>query len=242
MSLWEQLLKDKVAAFWLKLIAVSFLLHFIVLLFVFLKKGSKVNFDISTSSLIIDYPLKVNPMKKRTLSGLSQLEQLTKKVGPRSLSKKGFVPNVSKISLQKRSNLMQIPKLNQKGKVVDKAGQAQKKIVASVEKLDLFETKLATNIPKPLEIGRYDLTEIQLYKILHLRISKNFSPPKGMPKDARCVVNIWLDKTGRIKRLEIEKSSGVLAFDIAAKNAANATKYPPQVWNNEVSLNFKVEK
>ena len=75
---------------------------------------------------------------------------------------------------------------------------------------------------------------------MHNQVAQHFKPPKGMSPDLECIIKISLDNFGKLKDIEIEKSSNILAFDLSAKRAALQAKMPKEIWGKEIVLNFKV--
>lgn len=235
MSLWEQILNHKVLNFWLKLLLISVIVHLAVLLSLFVKKKEVLNFNISTSHLLVSFPVKVNNLKKSVRQSLPTS----------SLSKQKSAPTKANQPKAKDNTLDK-----------SKAAVVEKKVVKpeqkEVKQQSLPEIKKAEekpNVAKPkedapianqdLEIGRKDLEELKLYEKVHNAISQNFAPPKGVPAGLECVVKLVVDKNGKLKSLDFEKSSNILMFDLSAKKAVVNAIIPKELWGKDIILNFK---
>ena len=67
----------------------------------------------------------------------------------------------------------------------------------------------------------------------------HWKPPKGLPKDLECQIKIRFTPEGKISNCELEKKSGVLIYDMAARTAAKAMMLPRWSWGKEFIIAFK---
>jgi TonB family protein len=110
--------------------------------------------------------------------------------------------------------------------------EPEKKIMPMVEKkaLEVINVNLAsTDIAQANnEVGA----------LVHNALQSSWSPPIGIVPTRACVINITLKQDGTIAVLSIEQSSGIPAYDLAAKSAVAKTKFPKQLWNRSIRFSF----
>lgn len=259
MSPWEQLLKHKffssrVVSFWLKLLAVSFFIHFVGLLFLLVSRKEKIVFNISTTHMLFNCPVKVNQLKKTVAKTTTKsVASKPKKATPKQLSKP-FDKQVAQGERAMKSNSLQskktepVKKTETAKKEIEKkvehpVKQEAKKIPEAKPKEEPKEQSKSSNAKaeKALEIGRKDMENLKLFEKVYSSVSKNFKPPKGIATGVECAIKLSLDKKGSIKNLEFEKSSNILIFDLSAKRAVLDSAIPKELWGKDITLNFKAD-
>jgi outer membrane biosynthesis protein TonB len=239
MSLWEQLLSRKVLVFWLRLLAVSFLLHSSILLFLFVSRKEKISFNISTTHMLFNCPVKVNQLKKTVSRGVSKPAAKSKKTAvPKPVVKK---PEAN-ILETKKTEVKKVEPVKQVAKPVKKTEEVKlpKKDIKPDAKPN-SKVDSTSSAAEEVEIGRKDFENLKLFEKVHSTVSKNFKPPKGIAKGVECVIKLSLDKKGNLQNIEFEKSSNVLIFDLSAKRAALEAKMPKELWGKDIALNFKAD-
>ena len=63
--------------------------------------------------------------------------------------------------------------------------------------------------------------------------------PVGMPKNSSCEVLITIDAKGDLAALSIERSSNVLVYDVAVKDALSSMEFPKEVYGKTLRVSFK---
>ena|SRR3990167_1499613 len=241
MSRWAQLGSHKILIFWLKLLVVTLLLHAVVLMPLLVGRKKKVNFNISTTQVFLNYQINVNPFKKtvaKPAASISKTKTPVIKKAELAAAPKVTPKVAPKVALKQQANILETKNI----KKIEHKKPAQKiepKIEPKVEQVKQ-EIKQEIEQGQPVEIGRKDLEDLKLITLVHNQVAKQFKPPKGMSPDLECIIKISLDNLGKLKDIEIEKSSNILAFDLSAKRAAMQAKMPKEIWGKEIVLNFKV--
>lgn len=108
---------------------------------------------------------------------------------------------------------------------------------------------------KPEEVGDYGFDEITLgqeydgeyitaeqarmYECVEREIASRWRPPRGLSKDLACQIKCSIGLSGAVVGCKIEKPSGVLIYDMAARTAARAMSLPRWAWGKEFTIIFK---
>jgi TonB family protein len=80
---------------------------------------------------------------------------------------------------------------------------------------------------------------VQYYTQLQNALSDSWRPPQGMNEECTCDIAAQLDTQGVIQEVKIVKSSGVLIYDIAARNALQEAKMPRWTHGRTITITFK---
>lgn len=86
-------------------------------------------------------------------------------------------------------------------------------------------------------VGRDDYEGMRIQNLIQQAVREHWTSPAGFDH-VSCMVQIALTKTGVVKDVDIKVSSGVFAYDIAARSAAQKACYPKEVWNKKLILQF----
>lgn len=79
----------------------------------------------------------------------------------------------------------------------------------------------------------------QYYTQLQTAVSDTWKPPLGISDECVCDVLVQLDLKGLVKEIKVVKSSGVLIYDIAARNALQDAKMPKWSYGKTITVSFK---
>ena len=74
---------------------------------------------------------------------------------------------------------------------------------------------------------------------LQKELIKNWKAPIGVPKDCACEISITVTPNGTIKDLKMVKNSGVLMYDISARQALFSMTMPQWTHGKTITVNFK---
>ena len=102
------------------------------------------------------------------------------------------------------------------------------------------ETKSAdvSESSEPLNLNSEDVSD-HVYQAMVSEITKAWHPPAGLGGTLSCQVKVALTHNGSVSQVSLEQSSGVLAFDMAARAAMWRVKaYPRALWGREVVIVF----
>lgn len=70
-------------------------------------------------------------------------------------------------------------------------------------------------------------------------IGSRWKPPKGLSKELECELRICVGLGGKVVECAINKPSGVLIYDMAARVAARAMSLPRWAWGKEFTIAFR---
>jgi hypothetical protein len=65
-----------------------------------------------------------------------------------------------------------------------------------------------------------------------------WQPPLGVAAGALCAIKVKVSQEGAVQEVIVEQSSGVPAYDIAAKSALLKSIFPKKVWGKECVFQF----
>jgi TonB C terminal len=74
---------------------------------------------------------------------------------------------------------------------------------------------------------------------LQKELVKHWKPPIGVSKECACEISLTIDKKGTIKDLKMIKNSGVLLYDISARQALYAMTMPQWTHGKPLIVTFK---
>lgn len=88
--------------------------------------------------------------------------------------------------------------------------------------------------------GEYITAEqARMYECIEQEIVSRWRPPCGLAKDLSCQIKCSIGGNGTVVACKIEKSSGVLIYDMAARSAARAMTLDRWAWGKEFTIIFK---
>lgn len=90
----------------------------------------------------------------------------------------------------------------------------------------------------PLVLGQQEVEQLQRYQEVQERISPHWRPPLGIRVVQACVLLVTINALGAVEQMVVEQSSGVLAYDMAARMAVYRAQFPDSVKNQQVRLHF----
>jgi outer membrane biosynthesis protein TonB len=77
-----------------------------------------------------------------------------------------------------------------------------------------------------------------LYEEIHAAVMRVWRPPRGIRVIKPVSLRVVLDAHGIVMSVEIVESSGVVAFDVAARRASKCASYPRTAWNGTTIIKF----
>jgi hypothetical protein len=105
------------------------------------------------------------------------------------------------------------------------------------------ETIKATvpHIPKNAQIS-HNYREVEALRRgaqLQKELIQKWQPPIGVSSDCTCDISFFVNKKGTIENLKMVKSSGVILFDVSARQALFSMKMPQWAYGKPLVINFK---
>jgi|GEM_PF-7119782 len=90
----------------------------------------------------------------------------------------------------------------------------------------------------PVVLGQEEYELLQAYQAVYEQVSAQWRPPAGIKPARPCIILITLDNRGLVAQLTVEQTSGVLAYDVAARMAVGRSQFPKHMWNEQIRLHF----
>ncbi len=90
----------------------------------------------------------------------------------------------------------------------------------------------------PITIGMQEFEELSSYQEVQEELAQSWHPPLGLRVKNSCIVLVTINDQGRVEQLDLEQSSGALAYDQAARMAVRRTTFPKSVWHRQIRLHF----
>jgi outer membrane biosynthesis protein TonB len=149
------------------------------------------------------------------------------------------VEAVAKIEPVKEIAKNEIKKENTPAKSVDNI--QQKKTQDNLAKALDIEQKIMSVIPENAQIS-HNYREVEALRMqaqLQKEIVQTWKPPIGVSPDCSCDVSFFVTATGTLNHIKMVKPSGVMMFDISARQALCATKMPHWTYGKTLTITFK---
>lgn len=243
---------------WCKLVLFSTGFHGIILfLLLFLYKGSTsiYSFDLSRIAIDADATIVFMPLHKKLYDKQAHHKKGVNAHKEQSQESVAAKPEKS-TKKEKAPTTLVAAKTQKKEKKQQKKPKKEQKKVASLprekeieKKVEAIKTTQNNNDKAPeanvvedsniVYVGREDLEMLQLQQSIYSEISERWSPPRGIPKDATCIVRLLVDTQGEAKNIVIEQSSGITMYDVSARRAVMGMQVPQAAWGKELSITFK---
>jgi len=143
----------------------------------------------------------------------------------------------------------------QKATVVKK--EEEKKVVVPEKKQikqdDVKSKEVQTNQPKEQKVAQVNQQPQQIitssnYReveamrrgmLLQKELAKNWKPPRGMQPNCSCDITATVGTDGKIIDLKIDKSSGILMYDVSARQAFFSMSIPQWAHGKSITVSFK---
>ena len=69
-------------------------------------------------------------------------------------------------------------------------------------------------------------------------LHKHWHPPHGLSEELSAMLEIELNRDGSIHEVVTKQGSGVLMYDIHARNAVYAMQFPKACWTTTITITF----
>ncbi len=103
---------------------------------------------------------------------------------------------------------------------------------------EVAETHMQQQKNVPDQIDVREVPESAYQYMMH-EVTRAWHPPAGLGGDLTCHVKVAIASNGSVSHVKLEESSGVLAFDMAARAALwRISEYPRSLWGHEVVIVF----
>jgi outer membrane biosynthesis protein TonB len=257
MSLWQRKNQHKRYLLWLKLYGVCFLFHCIILLWVFFVHDNRLHHVALSLHKNIDYsaPILFVPVSQHVAMQHTQTPQIKKAI---ISSQKEPVSTIKPSSPEKNNATtvaLEKKEPEQEKKVVTPeplkpkpsiavAQQQQAPAVAKKQPVPAMQTKniITKNAIPENAIISHNYKEVEALRrasLLQKELVHHWKPPIGMPTSAACDVSFFVDTHGKVKNITMAQSSGIMMYDISARQALFSMKMPQWTYGKNVTITFK---
>lgn len=181
------------------------------------------------------------PLKKQKLlhptTLVTNVENQNKKISARQKKKADASKKKNAVKKNTQSVSKKIEKVAPKG--IEKiAVVEQSKPMQEIQQVSILPQVLDTP-PEKLLVDIREKDAFECYQELREEIAQHFKPPVGIKKDATCQITMDINWEGVIQGMCMDISSGVLMFDIAARNTCNKIKFPKWAYGKSLTIVFK---
>ncbi len=90
----------------------------------------------------------------------------------------------------------------------------------------------------PITLGREECRMLHVYQELHGGITTSWHPPADLNPHKECIIVVIVNEQAAPSSIIIEQSSGIRAYDIAARFAVYHSTFPPELKKQTVRLHF----
>jgi outer membrane biosynthesis protein TonB len=189
---------------------------------------------------------KSDAKKKKKVKERKPVEQKTKASEPKPEPKKEEkAPEPVKPKEEPKSVPVKQPIESEKKMVndippVESVVAEQEQPAAIMEESDLVEFAMGDNTA--LADGECEVMSFEqarIYIALQEELNERWKPPVGLAKDLACTVAACVDREGRVADVAVKVPSGVLVYDISARQAVQQMSLPPYAWGREFSIVFR---
>jgi hypothetical protein len=126
-----------------------------------------------------------------------------------------------------------------KAKIEEK--KPQEKINTPItQALDITQTVVPT-VPSNAHISdNYrEVEALRKHAQLQKEIIEKWKPPIGVSPECTCDVSFFVNNKGMLEHIKMIKNSGVMMFDISARQALCAIKMPQWTYGKTLTINFR---
>lgn len=232
MLLWQQLNLHKNSSFFISLLCTSIFFHSVILLllfFVYREPRSFITLIIDGALLHQHEPvIFISPQLK---SQQTSLRASSQKTSTANLPMQKKPPMQKKHSPQNKASTSTTHKT-----VIQKGHDKQKKSEQSIQKTVTQEKSKLHSQKKKKDLSQAKKTNInddsavqndtiktveeyRQYESFYASIAHSWKPPIGSALDCTCQITMHIAWDGSVQKLVIDKSSGILMYDVAARNA-----------------------
>jgi outer membrane biosynthesis protein TonB len=108
-------------------------------------------------------------------------------------------------------------------------------------KTNVKNKEIAKIIPENAQISNNyrEVEALRRHAQLQNEIVKQWKPPIGISPDCTCEISFYVNTTGNLENIKMIKCSGIIMYDISARQALFAMKMPQWTHGKSITINFK---
>lgn len=90
-------------------------------------------------------------------------------------------------------------------------------------------------------VGRIDKDILKMHEVIQQELQTVWQPPAGLSKELQCQLKVLVAWDGTVKDVAVEKTSGVVMYDVAARSSLASVPFDKCKWarGKEFSITFK---
>lgn len=258
MSLWQHQKIHKISLFlWMRTIWIVFVAHLSLLLALFFcyRNNLLINYEIKQGSapIIISDHYTIPKKNNKELQSTEITKQKPSSLPKKEVKSEDKKVSVSKIEPKKEAIIPVEQKKKLEQKLLDKSEKKelipeQKKVACSEEKNPVLKTQKGECKKEVIEKNGSQVKESTISEknaeierrcaALHNDLLSRWRAPHGVKDSVACTIRFFVNFDGRIENVVIEKSSGILLFDVAAKGVIYGTPMPRWVRGKSMTITF----
>lgn len=165
-------------------------------------------------------------------------------------AKKAAKPKKEKKSKKEKPKPKEKPKAQpaktEPKKVEEKKPEPPKPVVAQAIAVENVQPVTDEVAPEELVagenvvyVGQHEYEALEVQRQIQEEAQKWWKAPPGVNPDVACQVMVRVNHDGTIREIVIEKESGILMFDVRARQAVSQMEFPRGSWGKEVVVYFK---
>jgi TonB C terminal len=260
---WQHKNIHKKHLLWAKLFGICFIFHLIFLCWIFciyhdnsyiLSMSVHKNIDYSTPIIFVPCPIPPStPTIKKTSPAITtQPKPVTKKAAPQTtiIQQKPVVEKTTIIEPKKKTTITDAPKtITQPTKIepikIEQIKQDTTPIIPPTKepKEDAQKTEPAIQklLPSNAHVS-HNYREVEALRCgaqLQKELVQKWKPPIGVSPECMCEISFFVNTKGTIENLKMIKNSGVIMYDISARQALYAMKMPQWTHAKSLIISFK---
>jgi len=88
-------------------------------------------------------------------------------------------------------------------------------------------------------VGQHEYEALEVQRQIQQEAQRCWKAPLGIAADVACQIVVHVDHDGKVREVVIAKESGILMYDVRARQAVSQMEFPRGSWGKEVVVYFK---
>lgn len=154
-------------------------------------------------------------------------------------------PEVKKPAAKSKSARPERSRTGASKQVIKPVQKIIERVVASLPAEALIEVAVTEVVSEgwepiedPIEFSVHEWEQHTHFKHVIQQVHSHWQPPCGAEPTEPCVLEVHITTSGMPEKIVITESSGILAYDIAAKSAILKSVFPKVVWGKLCIFHF----
>jgi hypothetical protein len=139
---------------------------------------------------------------------------------------------------QEKKEAMPQPEQKKEEQKIENTVTEEKQIIPQEEAIPIEDKPDAASQETALYIGQAERDALIMYEQIQEALEHYWRPPAGLSHDLQCQMRVVVGWDGRAHEITVEKKSGVPVYDISARSALTAMRFPTSAYGKEVIIHF----